>query len=154
MEHLNELRLKNINQLVVCHLNTNTLSNKFDQLKLIIKNKVYILVMIETKLDSSFPDLQLIINGFRQPYGLDRNKHGGCVMIFVSEDIPCKLVSKHILPDDIEGMFTEINLRKTKWLILGTYHPPNQPDDYFFKAVGNAIDQYLKTYEFFYCGGF
>ena len=45
-------------------------------------------------------------------------------MIFVSEDNPSKLVSKHTLPDDIDGMFIEINLRKTKWLLLGTY-PPN-----------------------------
>ena len=69
--------------------------------------------------------------------------------MFVSEGIPSKLVSKHTLPDDMEGMFIEINLRKTKWLILGTYHPPNQPDDYFFKAVGNTLDQYLKTCEKF-----
>ena len=33
-------------------------------------------------------------------------------MIFVSEDIPRQLVSKHALPDDIEGMFIEINLGK------------------------------------------
>ena len=46
-------------------------------------------------------------------------------------------------------MFIEIDLRKTKWLILRTYHPPNQPGDCFFKAVGNALDQYLKTYEKF-----
>ena len=32
VEHLNELRLKNINKLVICHLNINSLSNKFDQL--------------------------------------------------------------------------------------------------------------------------
>ena len=49
-------------------------------------------------------------------------------MIFVSEDVPSKLVSKGTLPDDIEGMFIKINVRKTIWLILGTYHPPNQPD--------------------------
>ena len=67
-------------------------------------------------------------------------------MIFINEDIPSKLVSKHTLPDDIEGMF-KIKLWKTKWLILGIYHLPNQPDDYFFKVVGNALDQYLKTYE-------
>ena len=66
-------------------------------------------------------------------------------MIFVSEDIPSKLVSKYTLPDDIKGMFIEINLRKTKW--FRTYHPPNQPDDCFFKAVGNTFDQHLKTYE-------
>ena len=53
------------------------------------------------------------------------------------------------MPDNIEGMFIEINLRKTKWLIIGTYHPSNQTDDYFFKAIGNALDQYLKTYEKF-----
>ena len=68
-------------------------------------------------------------------------------MIFFSEDIPSKLVSKFTLPDDIEGMFIEIKLKKTKWLIHGTHHPPNQPDDYFFKAVDNASDQYLKTYK-------
>ena len=138
-----------MNKLVISHLNINSVSNKFDQLKLIIKNKVDILVITETKLDSSFSYSQFIIDGFGQPYRLDRNKHGGAVMIFVSEDILSKLVSKHTLPDDIEGMFIETNLRKTKWPILGTYHPPNQPDDYFFKAVGNALDQYLKTYEKF-----
>ena len=41
-------------------------------------------------------------------------------MIFVTEDIPSKLVSKHTLTGNIEGMFIEINLRKTKWLIFGT----------------------------------
>ena len=108
---------------------------------------VDLLVITETELDSSFPDLQFKIDGFRQLCRLDRNKHGGSVMIFVSEDIPSKLVSKHTFPDDIKGMFIEIKLRKTIWLILGVYHPPNQPYEYFFKVVGNALDQYLKTYE-------
>ena len=53
------------------------------------------------------------------------------------------------MSDDIEGMFIKINSRKTKWLILGTYHSPNQSDDYFFKFIGNALDQYFKTYEKF-----
>ena len=56
VKHLNDLRLKNINKLVICHLNINWLSNKFDQLKLTIKNKVDLLVITETKLDSSFPE--------------------------------------------------------------------------------------------------
>ena len=53
VEHLNELKLKNINKLVTCHLNINPLPYKFDQLKLIIKNTVDILITTETKLDSS-----------------------------------------------------------------------------------------------------
>ena len=48
--------------------------------------------------------------------------------LYVGEDITSKQLSKHSFPDDIEGIFVEVNLRKTKWLILGTYHPPSQPD--------------------------
>ena len=89
VKHLNEIRLKNINKLVIYHLNINSLYNKFDQLKLIIKRKVDILVATETELDSSFPDSQFLIDGFRHPYCLDRNKHGRGV-ISVSEDIPSR----------------------------------------------------------------
>ena len=40
VEHLNKLRLKNINRLVIGNLNINSLPDKFDQLELPIKNKV------------------------------------------------------------------------------------------------------------------
>ena len=86
------------------HLNIDSLPNKFDQLELVIKNKVDIFVKTETKLDSSFPDSQFVIKGFRQPYHLDRNRHSGALMIFVREDIPSKLLSKHTFTDDIEGI--------------------------------------------------
>ena len=119
-EHLNELWLKSKNKLVICHLKINSLSNTFDQLKLIIKNKVDILAITKTELNSCFPDSQFIIDGFRQTYRLNRNKHGAGVMIYVSEGISIKLVSKHTLPHDIEDIFVDINLRKTTWLILGT----------------------------------
>ena len=32
--------------------------------------------------------------------------------------------------------------RKTKWLILGTYRPPNQSIDYFFENADNVFDIY------------
>ena len=89
--------------MATCHLNINLLSNKFNHLKIITQNKVNILVITEAKLDSSFPDSHCIIDGLRQPYRLDRNKLGGGTTIFVSEDIPGKLVSEHTLPDHIEG---------------------------------------------------
>jgi len=81
---------------------------------------------LETKFDSSFPTSQFSINGYSQPYRLDRNKHGGGILIYVKENILSKLLIKHNFPDDIEGIFIEINLRKSKLLFLGSYHPPNQ----------------------------
>ena len=46
-----------------------------------------------------------------------------------------------------------MNLRKIKWLIFGTYHPPSQPVEYFFKHVGYALDAYGQTHKKFSLGG-
>ena len=146
---LSDLRLKSKNKLLIGHLNINSLSFKFDQLKGIVQGKLDILVLTETKLDSSFPTRQFIIPGFSRPFRLDRNKNGGGVMIYVREDIPSKELPRFNLPDDIEGIFIELNLRKTKWLVCGLYHPPLQTDAYFFQNVSKALDVYGKTYDKF-----
>ena len=85
---------------------------------MIIQGNVDILVVTETKLDSSFPNYQFLIEGFSQPYRMDRNRNAGGVLIYVREDIPSKELKKHIFPDDIEGIFIEVNLRKIKWLMF------------------------------------
>ena len=69
-------------------------------------------------------------------------------MIFVRDDIPSKEVRINFLPSDIECIFIEINIRKTKWLIVGCYHPPSQNDSYFFYNLGKALDS-LSTYKKF-----
>ena len=102
---------------------------------------------METKLDDTFPDSQFFIEGYSTPFRLDRNRNGGGVIIYVREDIPCKKLLKHNFPDDIEGLFIEINLRKSKWLLFGSYHPPSQSDQYYFDCVGRALDIYNTTYE-------
>ena len=47
----------------------------------------------------------------------------------------------------MEGIFIELNLRKHKWLLCATYHPPNQKDGYFFNHLGKAIDFYQQIYD-------
>ena len=61
---------------------------------------------------------------------------------------------QHILPEDIEGISIEINLRKTKWLLFATYHPPSQSDDYYFKEIGLCIDTYNNYDNFLLMGDF
>ena len=106
-----------------------------------------ILIFGETKLDSSYPTSQLLINGFKRPFRLDRNSRGGGVLIYVRTDIPCKQLDNHDFPEGIEGIFVEINLRKSKWLLLGTYHPPSQKDNFYFKNVARALDIYTPKYD-------
>ena len=57
------------------------------------------------------------------PFRLDRNSFAGGVLIYVREDIPSKQLTKHKLPDDIEEIFVEINLRKVKYQLFRFYHP-------------------------------
>ena len=99
-------------------------------------------MVTKTKLEEIFPLGQFYVEGFTMPYRLDRNRNGGGVIICVREHIPSKILEKHKLPHDIEGIFIELNFRKVKWLLFGTYHPPSQNDQYYIEALDKALDCY------------
>ena len=124
-----------MNRLLIGRLNINSISNTFEQLKLLVRDAVDIIVITETK-------LQLTI-----PYRFDRYRNGGDILIYVREDIPSKPFKEHKIPHDIEGIFFQLNLRKNKWLLFGSYHPPSQSDEYFFNHVQNGLDIYSKFYD-------
>ena len=139
-------------------MNINSIADKFDALSLIIKDRLDILVIGETKLDHTFPENQFIINGFKKPYRLDRNRHGGGVMFYLREDIPSKLLTKHKLSKTFEAIFVEINLRKTKFLIVGTYHSTHPEygttNTAYFEQMGFALDAYSSYDNFLLAGDF
>ena len=65
----------------------------------------------ETKLDESFPSMQFNIDK-HNIFGSDRNAKGGGILIYVRDDIPCKLIPMR--NSTIEGFFIEPKLRKKK----------------------------------------
>ena len=100
------------------------------------------LILTQTKTYASFPNSQFTTDGYSPPFRYDKKGFGGGALIYLSGDIPCKKFSEHMFPVDIEGIFIEINLGKTKWVTLGTYRPPNQSIDYFLENVDKALDIY------------
>ena len=123
----------------------NSIRNKFDNLVQQITNNIDILMISETKLDSSFPEGQFLIPGYSSPYRLDRNCRGGGVMLFVREDIPSKL----LLIDNqaIEGFYFETNLRKKKWLLCGSYNPNRDNIGNNLDSLSRNLALYSSTYE-------
>ena len=107
---LDEIRTKNINRLIIGNLNINSLSSKFEQLKVSIQGKIDILIITETKLDDSFSVDQFAMNGYTKPYRFDRNRNGGGVTIYIREDIPSRELNLLNIPSDIESIFIEISL--------------------------------------------
>ena len=102
---LRALRNKNLNKLIIAHL-------KFELLKEQIQDNIDILMISETKIDASFLIGQFLLNGYRTPFRLDRNAHGGGILLYVREDLPLKLLL--VEENLIEGFFVEINLRNKK----------------------------------------
>ena len=101
---LENIRLKKINRL----------RNKFGSLQHIINNNIDVLLLSETKIDSSFPSLQVHLEGNATPYRLDINENSGGILLYIREDITSKLLTTDL---SMEGFFVEIRLTKKKWLL-------------------------------------
>ena len=43
----------------------------------------------------------------------------------------------------LREFFVELNPRKKKWFLFGSYHPPSQSDEYFFDQVKKYVQQIL-----------
>ena len=110
MGSLYSIQKCNLNKLVVANLNINSLRIKSNNLTRKITSNVEIFMISETKLDNSFPDGQFLIEGYSISYRIDRDYHGGGIMLYVRADIPSKLLSTEFLP--IEGFYVGINLQK------------------------------------------
>ena len=104
---LQTIRKDNLNKLIFAHLNINSIRNKFDSLADIIKNNINILMKLVTKVEDSFPDGQLFLDGFGKPLRLDRNRNGVGIMSFIRSNIPAKFVSTDYRP--IESFYVELN---------------------------------------------
>ena len=121
----------------------------------LVKNKVDILLISETKLDDSFPMNQFRMEGYSTPFRLDRNNYGGGIILFVREDIPAKVLNEHLTECDIEHFFVEINLRSKKWLISCSYNPNVNSIQKHLSQISRGIDFYSTKYEnFIFLGDF
>ena len=65
----------------------------------------------ETKLDDTFPTSQFLMQGYSTPFRKDRTSKGGGILLYVRENIPCKII-KTETDAYHEGFFIENNLRK------------------------------------------
>ena len=68
---LKSLRTSNADKLVFAHLNINSIRNKFEMISDQVKGNTDVLLVLETKIDYSFPIGNFLIDGFSTPYILD-----------------------------------------------------------------------------------
>ena len=91
-----------MNKIVVGQWNINSFRNMFDFLAHQVQGIVDILMILERKLDGSFPLGKFLLDGYSIPYRSDRIGIGGGILLFIREDIPSKLLPMN---NDIEFFF-------------------------------------------------
>ena len=121
--------------------------NKFDALILIIKDKVDILVITETKFDDSFTDAQFSIVGFKAPVRLNRTASGGGIIVYIRDSIPSKFLGNLPSDKDKEGLFIELNLRNTKWILFAGYNPRRARISPFLSNIEHMLNTYNHSYD-------
>ena len=140
---------------MIGHISINSLRNKFELLAEMVRDKVDLLMISETKLDSSFPIAQFYMKSYSKPYRLDRNSKGGGIILYVREDISSKLINSSCTNHGKEYFLDELNLRKHKWLIVCNYNPHKTSVKGHLECISKEIDSHpSKCDNFLLLGGF
>ena len=73
-------------------------------MRTLITNNLDVLVVQETKIDSTFTNESITIPRYvHKPFRRDRKLGGGGIITYIREGIPSKLLTSLTMPDDIEG---------------------------------------------------
>ena len=123
----------------IAHLNIQGLitdnSSKVDHVNLLLNdNDIDVFCINETWLNNKVGDSEVNIDGY-SVYRLDRQngKIRGGVLCYVKDNIPSKQ-NVDLYDIDMEAIFIEINLPKTKPILIGSiYRPPDCSADYLDK---------------------
>ena len=106
-------------------MNINSLPKHIDELKILMPNSpLDISAINETKIDDSFSEHEVSLAGYHI-IRKDRNRHGGGVLLYVHEAIPCT-ERNDLLTGSLEITCVEITRPCSKPFLVSTwYRPPN-----------------------------
>ena len=139
------LRLKYPNNIIISYININSIRYKFQNFADLASQYLDVIIIAETKLDDTFPNSQFHIPGFKTPYRLDVTSKSGGLLVYVNEQIISRELKNLSLPKDIQAIPIELNFRKSKWLLLPLYRPPDQDEAYFVEQLQRISDFYNKS---------
>ena len=120
-----------------------------------VRDKVDLPMISETKLDISFPDAQFCMKSYSKPYGLDRNSKEGGIILYLREDIPSKLINSSLIDHGKEYFLVELNIRKQKWVTIYIYNPDETMIKRYLEYISKEIESHSSKYDnFFLLGDF
>ena len=135
-------RKKMKNNVMVGYININSIRNKLLGLFSVLQDDLDFLTIAETKLDSSFPNSQFLVKGYKPPFRLDVSDTSGGLLVYIKNGLSAIFLKDFVVPKNIQIIPLQINLKNCKWLILSLYRPPKQDLRYFLEVLSDMIDFY------------
>ena len=122
------------------HININSLIPKIDEIRSIAyRTNGAIIGITESKLDDSVTNSEIDIDNYVLIRN-DRNRKGGGVACYIRKDI--NFTQKSVFNNEIENIFIDILLPKTKPFTVGIfYRPPNKSN-----FLENIADDFTKLH--------
>ena len=71
--------------------------------------------------------------------------NSGGLLVYVNDQVPSKEIKSVSIPNDIQAIPIELNLRKCKWLLLSIYKLPSQNKVYFMDQLKKISDSLLNS---------
>ena len=141
------LREKHMSNVIISHLNVNSLSSKLGEIKELLNVcRFEVLVLSETKLDASFKQTTLDVEGYscvRQ----DKRSNSGGLITYISNDIPFSVGNIIACNDDIECSSIELNIADDKIILLGMYKNPRMDPVLFKVFFEETCEKLSETYD-------
>ena len=100
-------KLDNPKNITIGHVNVSSLRNKFISIEKLIKFKLNMSLVSETKIDNSFPNRQLSIDGHKT-YLRGRNNFGGGLSFYENENIPRRELTAEEIDSNSQNIFLDI----------------------------------------------
>lgn len=108
------------------HINARSLPPKLSELQLIAqKTNAATISVTESWLDSSISDNEIKIDNYNIARN-DRNREGGGACIYIRSDLPFN-IREDLHHDEIEAIWVDIFLPRSKPLLIGTVYRPERP---------------------------
>lgn len=122
----------------------NSLRSKYAIIKETVKDDIDFFLLREIKLAENFPNKHFEMQSYKT-FCQNRNKHGGGVMFYVNENIPCRVLNIDFNFNDLETIFLKFYLRNRKCLCVSSYKR-NQNDQYFLDYINKSLTKF--SYQF------
>ena len=87
------------------------------------------------------------MEGFKTPIRPDRNSFGGGIVIYIRENIPSKMLEQLSAGDNDEGIFVELNLRNSKWVLFAGYSPSKEHISPYLKNIEFIMNKFVNDYD-------